>query len=307
MKKNFTLLAIISVFAVVFATSCKTNDPQSVQMVDVTVSFTGIDIQVTPENAPMRIPAASDKNATQAKVKRISLSAYDATTGNLISSASQNQNTDATNFGTITMRIPVGSYKFVAVADTVSSSSSIIINSISEISLGSAPVCNPTYTTVQDVTIAGNTSQVVIIDMGVRKNASIVIKTTDQTPATVDSLEVIIAPTSSFYTNLLVNPATGFATSQWKYRKSASKSVVSGSFMNKSMLIPLMLTAASQQINVVINAKNSNNEILFTRTLENVPFQQGHRTVASGTFFSPEATSSFTFDVTEISDNISLD
>lgn len=308
MKKHINIFAIISMFAVVFAISCKTNDPQSVQMVDVTISFSGIDIQVIPENAPMRIPAANDKDVTQAKVKRIALSVYDATTGNLISLSVQNLNVDATDFGTITMRIPVGSYKFVAVADTSTSTASVAsINSVSEVSFGSVLVNNPTYTTVQDVTISGNTTQMVTIEMGTRKNAAFAIKITDATPDVVDSLEVKIAPASSVYTNLLVNPATGFATSQWQYRKIVDKTTAKGSFSNKNMNITLMLTAVSQQLDVVVNAKNSNNEILFTRTLQNVPFQQGHRTVATGTFFSPEVSSSFTFDITQSSDTISLD
>lgn len=79
-------------------------------MVDVNVVLSGIDIQATPEDAPSRIPAASDNNATQAGVKRIALSVFDLN-GTLITSATQNKDADASNFGQpITFRIPIGSY-----------------------------------------------------------------------------------------------------------------------------------------------------------------------------------------------------
>ena len=154
MKRLFILVAIA---AILF--SCKTtNQPNDGQMVDVTVSFSGIDVQVTPEDAPSRLPAASNKTTTQAKVKRIALSVYDLN-GVQIKSAKQNKNVNATDFGTIKMRIPIGSYKFVAVADTSTATADVAtINAVNEVSFGSARVCNPTYTAVQDVTIADNTT-----------------------------------------------------------------------------------------------------------------------------------------------------
>ena len=101
---------------------------------------------------------------------------------------------------------------------------------------------------------------------------------------------------------------TGFAAVQWKYEKSfdleaSNIPTTKGGTFNVS----LMLTAASQTLDVTINALSATDEVLYTRTLQNVPFQQGHKTLATGSFFSPEMTGTFTFDVTEITDNISLD
>lgn len=308
MKKYSVFFALIALISVVFVTSCKNNDQLPSQMVDVTVSFSGIDIQVTPEDAPMRMPAASDKDADQASVKRIALSVYDSN-GSLIASSSQNKDVDATGFGAISLRIPIGSYKFVAVAHTVAATDDPVatINSVSSVSLGSAIVGNPTYMTVQDVTISGNTTQSVTVDMGTRKNATFTVKVTDATPADVKSLNVIISPASTLYTDLEVDPATGFAKSQWQFNKTATLTESITTFTNQKMATPLMLTAATQNLDVTINALDASGQVLYTRTLQNVPFQQGHKTLATGTFFSPDATSSFSFDVTEIVDNISLD
>lgn len=71
--------------------------------------------------------------------------------------------------------------------------------------------------------------------------------------------------------------------------------------------VPLMLTATTQTLDVTINALSATDEVLYTRTLPNVPFQQGHKTLAKGTFFSPGVTSTLTFDITMVNDTISLD
>ena len=306
MKKILVCLAAV----LILLPSCKnTNSPENNQYVDVTIALSGIDIQITPENAPRHAPMASDKNASQAKVKRIALSIYDATTDTLVKSFTET-NTDS-NFGQdTTLRLRAGSYKFVAVAHGVAATSDPVatINTVSEVSFGSMLVANPTYTTVQNVTISGNTTQTVTIDMGTRKNATFAVKITDDTPSDVAGIELIVSPTSTAYTDLKVAPSTGFAAAQWKYSKSFTLVGCNiTSLTNQTFNVPLMLTAVSQQLDVTINVFDSSNATIYTRTLENVTLQQGHKTLASGTFFSPEATIGLNFDITEITDNISLD
>ena len=302
MKKFFFFTMLMALLI-----SCKTTNQPTDQMVDVTVSFSGMDIQVTPEYAPSRMPAESDNDADQARVKRIALSVYNTLDDKLVKTVVQNANVDPDDFGIIEMRIPVGSYKFVAVADTSKSTDTIaVVNSISSVSFGSVIISNPTYTTVQEVIVEGNTTQNVIVEMGTRKNATFTVKITDKTPDEVDTFEVKVAPESDVYTNLLVDPATGYASQQWQYKKAVKISDV-GTITKKNFNIPLMLTASSQSVNVMLNAFDVNGDTLYTRTITDVPLQQGHRTVATGTFFSPEITTSFTFDVVEINDTISLD
>lgn len=301
-------LIIVAVAAILF--SCKTTNEPAGQMVDVTVNLSGIDIQVTPEDAPSRMPAASDKDAAGAKVKRIALSVFDLN-DSLITSVTQNQDVDAANFGQpITFRLPVGSYKFVAVAHGASSALVPVatINSVTEFSIGSEKVNSRTYSTVQNVTISGNTTQAVTIDMGTRKNATFGAKFTDDNPSDVKKIHIIVSPTSNAYSDLKVNPSTGFAASQWKYEydfdlDASNISTTKGGTFNVS----LMLTAASQTLDVIVNALSATNDTLYTRTLQNVPLQQGHKTLATGTFFSPEVTGTFTFDITQVNDTISLD
>jgi len=52
---------------------------------------------------------------------------------------------------------------------------------------------------------------------------------------------------------------------------------------------------------------SSADAVLYTRTLSNVTFKQGHKTLATGTFFSPSTTETFSFDISEPIENTSLD
>lgn len=293
-------MCLVATVAMLF--SCSKSDTPAAQMVDVKVALSGIDIQVTPEDAK--------STASEAGVKRIALSVFDLN-GTQITSTTQNQDVDAANFGQpVTFRLPVGTYKFVAVAHGASSASVPVatINSVTEFSLGSVEISGKTYSIVQDVTISGNTTQSVTIDMDTRKNASFGAWFTDANPSDVKKIQMIVAPESAVYTDLKVNPSTGYAASQWKYTKIYDMVAENiPSTKNGIFNVPLMLTAATQTLDVTINALSATDEVLYTRTLPNVPFQQGHKTLAKGTFFSPEATGSFTFDITEINDTISLD
>lgn len=297
-------MLLVATVAMLF--SCSKSDTPESQMVDVKVALSGVDIQVTPEDQE----GMAKSTTAEAGVKRIALSVYDLN-GNLIQSATQNQDVESATFGQpMTFRIPVGTYKFVAVAHTVAATTDPVaaISSATEFSLGSAIVGNPTYSTVQTVTISGNTTQSVTIDMGTRKNATFAAWFTDDNPSDVAKLQLIVSPSSSAYTDLLVNPSTGFASSQWKYEKSFDLSALGITTVNNCIFsLPLILTAASQNLDATINALSATDEILYTRTLTNVPLQQGHKTTARGTFFSPEVTSTFTFDITEVTDTISLD
>ncbi|MDO4949716.1 MAG: FimB/Mfa2 family fimbrial subunit [Bacteroidales bacterium] len=294
------ILLLIALVATLF--SCSKDQQLSSQMVDVKVALTGIDIQVTPED--------TRSTASEAGVKRIALSVYDLN-GNLIQSATQNKDVDAANFGTpMTFRIPVGAYKFVAVAHTVAATTDPVatINSVTEFSLGSSLVGNPTFSTVQEGTISGNTTQTVTIDMGTRKNATFKAKFTDDNPSDVTKIQLIVSHASTAYSDLKVNPSTGLAAAQWKYEKTFDLSTLPiTTVKNNSFSVPLMLTAASQTLDVTVNALSATDEVLYTRTLTDVPLQQGHLTQATGTFFSPIGTNTFSFDITEITDNISLD
>ena len=156
------------------------------------------------------------------------------------------------------------------------------------------------FTKVESVTISGNTSQTVQINMGRRKSSSFQVKITDPTPEDVASLQLIVSPTQSIPTAYSINPTTGFAPSDWKYQKTFPRShYADNTFSNHTIALGILLTDTEQQLDVTINAFDADGGVLYTRTKTGVTFRQASTTRAQGTFFSSTADGSLIFDTTE--------
>lgn len=269
---------------------------QNGKMVDVTVAVNGLDMTVAESRA-------SDKNATEAGVKNIVLKAFDAE-GNVKATVTQASGDE--NFGTLCLKIAVGSYKFVAIANA--GSNAPILISATEAQL--VEVSNPSlYSCVlNEVAISGNGSQTVNMEMGKKKNAQFRIKITDDTPAMVKALQIVVNPIGLENSALDFNPTTGFASTNNKYVRTLSMSAYNLTTLSNVLLgNNILLTSSEQQLSVTINALSASNEVLYTRTLVDVPFKQSQTTTATGTFFSATTSGAFLFDVSMEDNEISLD
>lgn len=277
-------------------------------MVTVNLSITGLNISVAPEDTPQFLPSASDKTTSEASVSRIAISIFDANTDTLVKSITETSS--SSDFGQDkTITLPTGSYKVVVVAHAVINDTDPVatITSPSAVSFGSVILANPTYTKVQQVTIVDATSQTVTIDMGTRRNASFALLFADANPSDVAKLQFIISPSDNPYTDLIIDPSSGLATQQWCYQRTWTFANLS-KFKNTkgvTFTLPLALTATSQNLDIIINALSNSDVVLYTRTLEDVPLQQAHRTLATGNFFNT-LTAPLTYDITEITDTISI-
>lgn len=270
-------------------------DPNN-QLVDVTVSFTGLEITQSESRA-------SDKTASEAGVKNVVLKAFDSN-GTAVATFVQAAGNEG--FGNLSLKLAVGKYAFVAVANGGSNAPTLT----SATSASLSETSNPTlYTCVMsDVTISGNSSQTVNMDMGKKKNAQFRIKITDGTPADVKAIQLVVNPSASAPTALAFSPATGLASTDYKYERNIALADYNiSSLTNVVIGNNLLLTAAEQQISVTINALSASNEVLYTRTLEDVPFKQSQTTTATGTFFSAGTTGAFSFDTTMEDNEVNLD
>lgn len=284
-----------------FLTSCQQTDHDlACNLVDVTVTLSSLDITTTP------LSRASDKTASEAKVTNIALIVLD-NSGNTVATVAQTSTDEG--FGTISIKLPVGSYTFVAVANDQNASSDI-----TSATLATSPENVIIYSCVKSVTISGNTTQGVTLDMGKRKTSAFKVKITDTTPDDVDAIQFIISPSASSPTFLTFSPTTGLAPSTWKYEKTYAKAAYNlTTFTNKTVAYNFLLTAAETQLDVTINALSSEDPTthqrttLYTRTLTGVTFRQACSTTATGTFFSATSSASFLFDTTLDNNNISLD
>lgn len=275
------------------------TEQQQTDLCEVTINLSGLDFIIAPDDAP-----ASRATATEAKVAGITLTAYDSE-GGVAFTISQTATDEG--FGTITTKIPVGTYTFVAVAHD-SSDASAAITSTTEATY-SGTVGLALYSASQQVVISGNTSQSVQMEMGKRITSTFGVKITDPTPAEVESVQIIISPSAVKPTAYTFNPATGFAADNWRYERTISKTSSNvTTFTNKVLQGHLLLTSPEQQLDVQINVLDTQGNVLYTRSKEGITFRQATRTIATGTFFSASSSGSFDFDTADnTAINIPLD
>lgn len=260
----------------------------------VTVTIGGLDVTTTP---------IARATAADAKVTHITLSAFDASGAEAFTLT---QTSASADFGTITAKVPVGDYTFVAVAHkSPEGAPAATISSLTQASVtGYTDLL--TYSCAQAVSISSNASQSVSLVMGRRKNAVLTLNITDPTPAEVEALQMIISPTATALPEVVTfDPATGFTASTWRYERTITKD--GDTFTGTTYGLPILLADTEQQLDVVFNALDASGNILYSRSKTAVQFQQAAYTKVSGTFFSSATDGSFLFDTSISNIPVSLD
>lgn len=296
---SFSLLLLLSLSSSLSFISCTSSLDESApsQLTDVTITFPDLDIALMTDDAPTRA------TATDANVASVIFSVFDSA-DNLVFTTTQSSTDES--FGTISTRIPVGDYTFtaLAVADTPAD---VAITGKTTATFSAAPP-KETFSTSQDVTISGNTSQNVTMTFGKRITTSLYVKVTDATPAEVQKMQVIVSPSATKPSAYSINPSNGFATDTWRYERTVEKSETITTFTEQYVVLMFFLTSTTEQLDFTVNMLSATDEVLYTRTKTGVTFNRAAKTFATGTFFSSQSAATFDFDTTDgQSTNIALD
>lgn len=298
------LLSLSSSLSLLYScTSLTIDEPSTEQqqsdLCEVTINLSGLDFIIETNDTP-----ASRATAADAGVAGITLTAYNSE-GRVAFTITQAATDEG--FGTITTKIPVGTYTFVAVAHDASDATTTITSALEATYSGTMGF--GVYSASQQVVVSGNASQSVQMDMGKRITSSFGVKITDPTPSEVESIQIIVSPSAVKPTAYSFNPATGFAADNWRYERIVSKTALNRTtFTNSIIQDHVLLTSAEEQLDVQINALDADNNVLYSRSKEGVTFRKATRTIATGTFFSASSTGSFIFDTEDnTSVNITLD
>lgn len=261
---------------------------------EVTITIGGLDVTTAP---------ITRATAADAKVTHITLTAFDA---NGTEAFTLTQTSADAGFGTLTAKVPVGEYTFVAVAHkSPEGAPAATITSLTQASVtGYTDLL--TYSRAQAVSVSGNASQSVTLNMGRRKSAALTLTITDPTPTAVEALQMIISPTATILPDAVTfDPATGFATSTWRYERTITKD--NGTFTGTTYGLPILLADTEQQLDVTFNALDAQGNVLYTRTKPSLLFQQAAYTKVSGTFFSSATSGAFDFNTSIDNIPVSLD
>lgn len=299
--KALLLLSLVALF------SCSSDEDATtateLEPTTVNVTFTGLDISITPDqkaNSPLRA------SATQSGVTRIAFKVFDAT-GKEVYSEDKNVGSD-NDFDHVVCPLHVGKYTFVAVAHKAKPLDSPVatVTSADEALLTESYVPKLVFAKTMDVTVAGNTTQNVTMEFGKRITTSFNLKVTDAYPDEVTKVRLTANSSKPKATTpFAFSPATGFAPSDLSYTNTIIRAENLSSFTGKDIGLNFFLTSDEQKMDIVINMLNDADEVLYTRTLSNLTFHRHSTTRATGTFFTASTTTTFDFD-TEDDTNIEV-
>lgn len=291
--KALLLLSLVALF------SCSSDEDATTatetQPTTVNVTFTGLDISITPDqkaNSPLRV------SATQSGVTRIAFKVFDAT-GKVVYSEAKNVGSD-NDFDHVVCPLHVGKYTFVAVAHKAKPLDSPVatVTSADESLLTESYVPKLVFAKTMDVTVAGNTTQNVTMEFGKRITTSFNLKVTDAYPDEVTKVRLTANSSKPKATSpFAFSPATGFAPSDLSYTNTIIRAENLSSFTGKDIGLNFFLTSDEQKMDIVIAMLNDADEVLYTRTLSDLTFHRHSITRATGTFFTASTTTTFDFDM----------
>lgn len=292
--KALLLLSLVALF------SCSSDEDATtateLEPTTVNVTFTGLDISITPDqkaNSPLRV------SATKAGVTRIAFKVFDAT-GKEVYSEDKKYGSD-NDFDHVVCPLHVGKYTFVAVAHKSKPLDSPVatVTSADESLLTESYVPKFVFAKTMDVTVAGNTTQNVTMEFGKRITTSFNLKVKDDYPDEVTKVRLTANSSKPKATTpFAFSPATGLAPADLSYTNTIIRAENNlSSFTGKDLGLNFFLTSDEQKMDIVINMLNDADEVLYTRTLSNLTFHRHTTTRATGLFFTASTTTTFDFDM----------
>lgn len=309
MKKKFfsflTCLLALMGFAACSSDSLPIAE-ENLDLVPVEITFGGLDVSVLPES-PMNVKSRA--TTTEAGVTRIALKVFDYDTNAYVTRADKKKESDA-DFDHAKLKLRVGRYKLLAVAHEASDVSLPVayIENLNSIWLKEAKVPRATYVVGEEVVVEDNASKSITINFGKRKSSTFIMKPTDTYPTDVKKVQVMVNPGHTTAQCPIKFVTAGRSQEELTYVNTVILPENS-SFDGQEIKTNVLLYSGDEQnFNVIIKMLDADDKVLYTRTLNNVPFKMGRDTRAEGSFFDSSVTGSFNFDITDEPEvNVPLD
>ena len=229
------------------------------------------------------------KNGTQTRaaqdvadykgVGAITLAFYSETTEVLKTTQMRNDASTYTTFGEFECNLPIGTYTMVVVARGYTAGDEFTLISATEAGYTSE---RPRETFCKTQTVSVTSSGASFNVTLERVIAKLEIHSTDPLSASVATMRTTYAAGSKSF-----NPGTGLATSDAGFSLTNSPSKMGDGTLGIGSY--LFLSANEQKVNVTIQALDASSNVLFTKTVTDVPFKRNRITTLSGAIFTASA------------------
>lgn len=186
--------------------------------------------------------------------------------------------TDA-GFGEFNLSLPMGSYTMVALAYYTNENSVLTLTSPTEATFSTR--ARETFAATQAVTI-GNTSAVDISATLNRIVSMLTVTSTDGKVSDVSNVRMTLSAGGKDF-----NPTTGFALTNTGLVNTVGSSAAVGNTSTSSTVF--FLATDEQNIDVTIETLNADGDVLFSKTVTNVPFKRNRVTKLTGKMYTNDA------------------
>ena len=279
------------------AASCSNesvNDVENaVENVRVPVTVNVSDFSVSQEefpSGPTRIGAArgitraAADPATYDGVKALTL-AFFAGDGTEAFKTTQTKGAleEGETFGEFTLSLPMGNYTMVVIGHGLNDGEpAVTLTSPTEATFGEYPA-RETFATTQTVNIA-STSAVNLSATLDRIIAKLRVVSTDGRTANAANVRMTMSAGGKSF-----NPTTGLAITNGGFSNAVNISAAAGS--TSSSISYLFLTTDEQTMDVTIETLDEDGAVLFSKTVNNVPFKRNRVTNLTGTMYTNNSVS----------------
>lgn len=192
-----------------------------------------------------------------------------------------------TNFGEFSCTLPLGSYTMIVIARDDNSGDAFTLTSATEASYTSERV-RETFTATQAVTVSSTDAQDLSMTLD-RVVTELRIQSTDTRPLGISKIRTTFGAGSKSF-----NPSSGLAVGNTGFITTNTPSAEVGVIVRISSFT--FLATDEQTMDVTLEVLDTNDQVLFTKVVSDVPFKRNRRTLLRGPLFSSAATSTFTIE-----------
>ena len=187
-------------------------------------------------------------------------------------------NTTFTTFGEFTTALPIGSYTMVVLGyGQGSEAQEITLTSPTSATYDEGRV-RDTFAATKEITVSNTTAQTHNATLN-RIVTQLGLETTDKRPAEVTQVRFTLSAGGKDF-----NPTTGFALTNTGFSNTLNLNNTAGTISQVSSYF--FLATDEQNINVTIETLNESGDVVYIKTITNVPMKRNRFTLLKGPVFS---------------------
>lgn len=282
---KFKKMAVIALLSAAF-TSCSNESNETVGIVEeqqvlvpVTVHVSDFSVSQEELGTPSLTRATEDA-AAYAGIKELTLAFYtgDGTQQYKVKQVKGSLGVGET-FGVFSLSLPMGSYTMVVLANGLGTAGDDVLTLTSPTQAAyTTDLTRETFATTQAVNVNSNTAVDITATLN-RIVAKFEVHSSDVRTANAAKIRMSLNAGSKAF-----NPTSGLATSNTGYTmtlpitKSVGETTAYGGY--------IFLTSDEQDIDVTIETLDADDNVLFSKTVDDVPFKRNRLTKLTGAMYT---------------------